>query len=272
VGGWFFFKTNTQLTHKRRRVNKTPRLVETPAGLLNSIGLANVGVEDFVKTKWPYLQTLPCAIIPNVAGSSADEYCGVVEKLEEQTTVWGYEINLSCPNVKEGCLAFGTNPQYIEKITKSLRARTTKPLIIKLTPNVTDMTILARAAEAGGADAVSCINTLTGMVIDTKTKRPVLPGLTGGLSGPAIRPVGVAFVYKVSQAVTIPVIGLGGIMCGSDALQYLLAGASAIQVGTGNFVDPTIPEKILAELEAFGAQEGLATITDVHRFKKSWTA
>ena len=248
-----------------REGNEIPRIVETPSGILNSIGLANVGVERFLAEKLSALVHLPCAIVANVAGATEDEYVAVVERLETAPAgLWGYEINVSCPNVKHGGLAFGTDPTQIERLTKRLRALTAKPLIVKLTPNVTDIAAIAKAAEAGGADGVSCINTLIGMVIDTKTKRPVLPMGSGGLSGPAVRPVGVAMVYKVSRAVSIPVVGIGGIMNADDALQYLLAGASAVQVGTGTFVDPRIPLQVLEGIEAYCLKEKARSVRDLH--------
>jgi dihydroorotate dehydrogenase (NAD+) catalytic subunit len=240
--------------------NEVPRIVETPSGIINSIGLANVGVDRFLREKVPALAKLSCAIVANVAGSTEDEYAAVLERLEMAEPLWGYEINVSCPNVKHGGLAFGTDPAQIERLTKRLRALTRKPLIVKLTPNVTDITVIAKAAEAGGADAVSCINTLIGMVIDTKSKRHALPMGSGGLSGPAIRPVGVAMTYKVRRAVRIPVIGIGGIMCADDALQYLLAGASAVQVGTGTFVDPRIPLQVLEGIESYCSREKIASV------------
>jgi dihydroorotate dehydrogenase (NAD+) catalytic subunit len=234
-----------------REGNEIPRIVETPAGILNSIGLANVGVERFLSEKLPALAKQPCAVIANVAGSTEDEYSQVLERLEGAERLWGYEINVSCPNVKHGGLAFGTDPNQIERLTGRLRRLTQKPLIIKLTPNVTDITVIAKAAESAGADAVSCINTLIGMVIDTRTGKPVLPLGSGGLSGPAIRPVAVAMTYKVSRAVAIPVIGIGGIMCADDALQFLMAGAKAVQVGTGTFVDPKIPLQVLEGIAGY---------------------
>lgn len=253
------------ITLEPRTGNDIPRIVETPAGILNSIGLANVGVERFLTEKMQWLSKVPCAIIANVAGSTEDDYCKLVERLEICDSIWGYEVNISCPNVKHGGLAFGTDPLLVERLTGILRKKTLKPLIIKLTPNVTDITVIAKAAQNSGADAVSCINTLIGMVIDTKKKRPVLPMKTGGLSGPAIRPVGVAMTYRVSRAVSIPVIGIGGIMNTDDALQYLMAGASAIQVGTGNFVDPSIATNILQGIIEYSRQENLQSITDFHR-------
>jgi dihydroorotate dehydrogenase (NAD+) catalytic subunit len=246
--------------------NDMPRIVETPAGLLNSIGLANVGLERFLSEKLPYLSKAAPAVIVNVAGSTAEDYLAVVERLEDETGIWGYEINLSCPNVKKGCLAFGTDTLNVESLTAALRRKTEKPLIIKLTPNVTDITAIAKAAEAGGADAVSCINTLVGMVIDINKKKPVLANGTGGLSGPAIRPVAVAAVYRVARAVKIPVIGLGGITGPEDALQYLIAGAKAVQLGTGIFTDPSSPEKTLDGIEAWMKKNGLSKIDDFEGF------
>lgn len=254
------------VTLEPRYGNDIPRLIETPSGIINSIGLANVGIDRFIKEKVPYLKTLPCAIIANVAGSTEDDYSGVVEKLEQCNEIWGYEINVSCPNVKCGGMAFGTDPVQIERLTSLLRKLTAKPLIIKLTPNVTDITVTAKAAEAGGADAISCINTLVGMVIDTKKKKPVLAMKTGGLSGPAIRPVGVAMTYRASHAVKIPVIGMGGIMCADDAIQYLLAGARAIQIGTGTFVDPQIPSQVLNGIGEYMKREKLESIADFGKF------
>lgn len=251
------------ITLKPRPGNDMPRIIETPSGILNSIGLANVGVDAFLADKMPFCSTLGCAIIPNIAGSTPDEYGAVLEQLEPADHIWGYEINISCPNVKHGGLAFGTDPAQVESLTADLRRRTTRPLIVKLTPNVTDITVVARAAQAGGADAVSCINTLVGMVIDVRKKRPVLAAKTGGLSGPAIRPVGVAMVYKVSRAITIPVIGMGGIQCADDALQYLLAGAQAVQIGTANFVDPKIPGQVLKGIIDFCELQRIDSVTRI---------
>lgn len=254
------------VTLEPRTGNDSPRIVETPSGILNSIGLANVGVKRFLVEKIPFLEKLSCAIVVNVAGSTEEEYLDVIKQLEYCKSVWGYEINISCPNVKHGGLAFGTDPLQVERLTKSLRKATYKPLIIKLTPNVTDITAIAKAAQNGGADAVSCINTLIGMVIDIQKKETVLPMKTGGLSGPAIRPIGIALTYKVSRAVSIPVIGIGGIMNADDAIQYLLAGASAIQIGTGNFVDPKIATNVLEGISDYCDRENFKTIKDFHSF------
>jgi dihydroorotate dehydrogenase (NAD+) catalytic subunit len=253
------------VTLSPRPGNDIPRIIETPSGLINSIGLANVGVERFITDKLPYLKTLPTSIIVNVAGSTSQEYVAVLEKLEEADGIHVYEINISCPNVKHGGMAFGTDPAAVEQLTSSLRAVTRRALIVKLTPNVTDITVIARAAQNGGADALSCINTLVGMVIDVAKKKPVLPAKTGGLSGPAIRPVGVAAVYKASRSVSIPVIGLGGIMNADDALQYLLAGAVAIQVGTGTFVSPAIPGKVLDGIQNFMTTHKINHVADIKK-------
>ena len=253
--------------------NPVPRIVETPSGMLNSIGLANPGIEVFLKEKLPGLRARRCAVFVNVAGSTEEEYIEVLERIEEELLraesggerggVDGYEINVSCPNVRHGGLAFGTDPVQIERLTRALRDRTRRPLVVKLSPNVTDIACIAKAAEAGGADAISCINTLVGMVIDVAKRRPVLAMGTGGLSGPAILPVGVACCYKASRAVGIPVIGLGGIASAQDALQYLLAGARAVQVGTGTFVDPRCAISVLRGLESWMEAQSVARVEDI---------
>jgi dihydroorotate dehydrogenase (NAD+) catalytic subunit len=255
------------VTRTPRPGNDVPRIVETPAGLLNSIGLANVGQERFVAEKLPFFAGLPCAVIANVAADYPEEYAEVTAFLEAHDpdgALWGYEINVSCPNVKAGGVAIGAVPSQVERTTRLVREETDRPVIVKLTPNVTDITEIARAAEAGGADAVSCINTVFGMSIDIERQRPVLPSGTGGLSGPAILPIAVAATYRVSRAVAVPVIGMGGIMSASDAVQYLLAGASAVQVGTANFVDPRIAPGIRDGIAAYAERHGMRSITDFH--------
>lgn len=244
-----------------REGNPPPRLVETPSGILNAIGLANVGVEAFIEKKLGFLLSQPAATVVNVAGSSPEEYIRVVHRLNE-TAVWGFEINLSCPNVKQGCLAFGTDPRNVRELTALLRKETDKPLIIKLTPNVTDIGAIAKAAEDGGADAVSLINTLLGMAIDIKTARFKLTNRTGGLSGPAVKPVGIAAVYNVSRRVKIPVIGMGGIASADDAVEYLLAGARAIQIGTGNFVTPGLCDSVYDGIVGYMKEKQLHSIDD----------
>lgn len=244
--------------------NKTPRIAQTPSGMLNAIGLTNQGVDNFITTKMDFIKTIKSAVYVNVAGSTSSDYIEVVEKLSEQEAIKGFEINLSCPNVKSGCLSFGTNPILVEEITKALRGITNKALIIKLTPNVTDICEIAKAAEAGGADAISCINTLLGMAINIEERRPYLANKTGGLSGAAIKPVGVAAVYKVSKAVTIPVIGMGGISSGEDAIEYLLAGASAIEVGTALFTNPNILLEIIDFIEMYMSRHNFNSIKEMH--------
>ncbi|MBN2618926.1 MAG: dihydroorotate dehydrogenase [Spirochaetales bacterium] len=250
-----------------REGNPLPRLTETPYGMINSIGLANTGVKGFLENKVPFLNTIKnCAVIVNVAGSTEDEYTKVIDMIDSVDSVWGYEINISCPNVKCGGLAFGTDPVQVERLTKEIRKRTNKPVIMKLTPNVTDITTVATACEIGGADAVSCINTVMGMKIDINKKKPAIYQKTGGLSGPAIKPVGVAAVYRVSKKISIPVIGLGGIMNWEDAVEYFLAGASAIQIGTANFIDPNTPIDVLDGIKRYMTNNKLEKISDFHSF------
>ncbi len=251
------------ITLKPRAGNFPYRVVETVGGMLNSIGLANVGVESFIEEKLPFLQQLRCAVIVNIAGSSIEEYEIVLSRLEETEGIDAYEINLSCPNVKEGGLTFGKDPRQIVKITTALRKRTTKPLIVKLTPNVSDMGELAKAAEDGGADIISAINTIVGMAVNVVQRRPVLGNVTGGLSGPAIKPIALARIWEISQKVKIPIIGIGGIFTCNDVLEFLVVGASAVQIGTANFIDPTISEKLVDELAAYCEQNQIARIRDL---------
>lgn len=259
------------VTLEPRAGNASPRIVETTAGMLNSIGLANPGVEAFLAQKSEALADLGCPVFVNVAGASEADYEAVVRRIEAGLpsapgrAVVGYEVNLSCPNVKHGGLAFGTDPAQVERVTASLRKLTSRALVVKLTPNVADIASIAVAAERGGADAVSCVNTLVGMRIDVRAAKPFLAMGTGGLSGPAIKPVGVACVWKASRAVGIPVIGLGGIMDSDDALEYLLAGASAVQVGTGVFVDPAIPLKVIDGIAAFMGERGLSSVGEIRK-------
>jgi dihydroorotate dehydrogenase (NAD+) catalytic subunit len=248
------------LSLKPRDGNPPVRIAETASGMLNSIGLANIGVHRFIAEKLPFLRTVDTAVIVNIAAGSVDEYCEVMKILEDQEGVDGYEINVSCPNVKEGGLNFGTNVPMTAEITRRLRAITKKPLLLKLTPNVTHISEFARAVEAEGADGVSVINTLIGMAIDVRTRKPVLSTVTGGLSGPAIKPVALAKVYETARAVKIPVIGIGGIMSTTDALEFLIAGATAIQVGTANFVDPAAGIKIAEGINAYCDTYGIADV------------
>lgn len=243
--------------------NSTPRICETVSGMLNAIGLQNVGVEQFIKHKLPFLEQFSTPVIVNFFGNTVEEYAEVAARLDELPAVAALEMNISCPNVKRGGIVFGTDPQAIHRVIAGVRARTTKPLIVKLTPNVTDIQVTARAAQEAGADILSLINTLTGMAVDVKSRRPRLANSIGGLSGPAIRPLAVRMVHQVVQAVSVPVIGIGGIFSAEDALEFLIVGARAVQVGTANFVDPQAMERILNELEEFCIAEGIDDINDI---------
>ncbi len=240
-----------------RQGNAPTRIAETPAGMLNSIGLANVGIDAFIAEKLPFLRNIDTSIIVNIAASSVDEYIAVLERLEDEQGIEAYEINVSCPNVKEGGLNFGTRSEMTATITRELRRRTKRTLMIKLTPNVTHIVDFAKVCEAEGADAVSLINTLVGMAVNIHTRRPVLSTITGGLSGPAIKPVALAKVFEVSKAVSIPVIGIGGITTWEDAIEFLLVGASAIQVGTASFRDPDAAVKIAAGMQEYCSAQGI---------------
>ena len=248
------------LSLKPRPGNPPVRIVETTGGMLNSIGLANIGVHRFVNEKLPFLRSVDTAVIVNIAASTIDEYCEVLRILEGEDGVDGFEINVSCPNVREGGLTFGTDRAAVEEITRRLRVLTKKPLLVKLTPNVTHIAEFARAVEGEGGDAVSVINTLIGMAIDIRTRKPVLSTVTGGLSGPAIKPVALAKVYETARAVRIPVIGIGGITSAADALEFLIAGATAVQVGTANFVDPASGIKVAEGIGRFCDENGIPDV------------
>ena len=251
------------LSFKPRQGNPVPRIVETPCGMLNAIGLANLGLEGFLNEKLPWLKGLNTRVIVNIYGHSIDEYGELAKALNGIDGIHGVEVNISCPNVASGGMAFGTDPGVSAKVTESVKKNIDKPVIVKLSPNVTDIRVIARAVEAAGADVLSLINTLTGMVIDIETRRPKLANLTGGLSGPAIRPVAVNMVYQVVKAVDIPVIGVGGIMDHRDALEFLLAGAKAVQVGTANFVNPVAAVDIVEGLERFCQEKNINRIADL---------
>jgi dihydroorotate dehydrogenase (NAD+) catalytic subunit len=251
------------VTSDPREGNPPPRTVETPCGMLNAIGLTNVGVDRFIKEKLPFLRKLKTRVIVNVAGSTIQEYVKVVKRLNRCQGIDMLEINISCPNVAEGGLAFGTKPESAHACIKQIRDHTSYPMIAKLSPNVTDIVEIAKAVEDAGADAVSLINTLIGMAIDVEQRKPILGNLTGGLSGPAIKPVALAMVWKVASATDLPVIGIGGIMNTRDALEFFLAGACMIQVGCGNFVDPQTPVKIVNGLNGFLKEKRLNRITDL---------
>jgi len=243
--------------------NASPRIAETASGMLNSIGLQNPGVEAFCAKDLPWLAQHDVPVIVNVSGHSLAEYVAVSERLERESGVDALEINISCPNVDEGGMAFGTTCAAAADVTRAVRAVTVKPLIIKLSPNVTDIAEIARSVEAEGADAVSLINTLLGMAIDTDTWRPKLARGVGGLSGPAIKPVAVRMVWQVANAVAIPVVGMGGIMTAADAVEFILAGATAVAVGTANFVDPTATVRIVEGLEEYCRRHGVSAVSDL---------
>jgi dihydroorotate dehydrogenase (NAD+) catalytic subunit len=251
------------LTLKPRVGNPPPRIVETPCGMLNSIGLANIGVDRFIAEKLPILRNFKTAIIVNVAGKRVEDYPEVVKRIEDAGGVDAYEINISCPNVKEGGLEFGTSLEMTGKIVSSVRKVTGKTLIVKLTPNVTKVSEIAKVCKDEGADAVSLINTVVGMAIDIKTRKPKLSTITGGLSGPAIKPIAIAKVFEVFQNVDIPIIGIGGIMNWMDAVEFLIAGARAVQVGTANFVDPTASIQILNGIISYCEENGISDINDL---------
>ncbi|MBO4991030.1 MAG: dihydroorotate dehydrogenase [Firmicutes bacterium] len=244
--------------------NPTPRIAETYGGMLNAVGLQNPGVEAYMKEELPYLANYDTNVIANVAGHSIEEYCAVVERLND-TDVDMFEINISCPNVKQGGIGFGTDPVQAGLVTKAVKAIAKKPMIIKLTPNVTDITEIAKAVEENGADAISMINTLLGMRIDPRRGKLVLANKTGGFSGPAVKPVAVRMVYQVRRAVNIPIIGLGGISTGEDVAEFLMAGADAVAIGTAALVNPTAPVDILEQFETYMEEMGFTTIADVKK-------
>lgn len=248
-------------TLEPRQGNPYPRMAETPSGMLNAVGLQNKGVDYFVKHIYPGIKHLGCKIIVNVSGASPADYVGVCERLADLEAVAGVEINISCPNVKQGGMAFGTTCEGAAEITRTVRKAYSKPMIVKLSPNVTDIASIAKAVEAEGADAVSLTNTFLGMAIDVERQKPLLSTITGGLSGPCIRPIAVRMVWQVAKAVNIPVIGLGGIMNGRDALEFIMAGASAIQIGTANFVDPAVSVRVIDEITDYCTRHGVTDIS-----------
>lgn len=243
--------------------NPPPRIVETPCGMLNAIGLENVGIDAFTDQKLPFLKTLAPPIFANIYGTCIEDYAELAARLEALEGIAGVEVNISCPNVKAGGIAFGADADAAYQVVKAVRAKTSKHLIVKLSPNVTDITRIARSAEAAGADSLSLINTITGMAIDLETRRPKIANITGGLSGPAIKPVALRMVWQVAQATQIPVIGIGGIMTADDALEFLVAGASAVQIGTANFINPQVTTDIIDGIELFLAQRKIAKLADL---------
>ena len=258
--GGFVIK-GTTINH--REGNPYPRMAETPSGMLNAVGLQNKGVDYFIDNIYPRIKDVDSNVIVNVSGATIDDYVAVCEKLTPLDKINAIEVNISCPNVKQGGMAFGPTADGAAQVARAVRKAFPKTVIIKLSPNVTDITEIARAVEAEGADAVSLINTLLGMAIDVERQRPYLSTITGGLSGPAVRPVAVRMVWQVAKSVNIPVVGLGGIMNGRDAIEFMLAGARAIQVGTANFVDPSVTMKIIDYMEDYCQRHGISDINDI---------
>ena len=248
------------ITLKPRSGNPPQRIVETPSGMLNAIGLQNEGVDDFIKNKLPFLEKFTTPVFVNIAGSSSDEYVKLAKRLASVRAVDGIELNLSCPNVKEGCMIIGQDPARITEVTSRVKKAFKRTVVVKLSPNVTNIQETALAAQNGGADALSLINTLVGMEIDTKTRKPVLHNITGGLSGPAIRPVALRMVWEASQVVTIPIIGQGGIDTVESALNFLIAGASAISIGTANFYDPWIAPYVVEGIRIYMIQNRMKNL------------
>lgn len=247
-----------------RQGNPSPRMVETPSGMLNAVGLQNKGVDYFIEHIYPRItEEFTTEIIVNVAGSSIDDYVGVCEKLMPLDRIRAIEVNISCPNVKQGGMSFGTTCEGAAEVTRALRKAWSKTLIMKLTPNVTSIVDIAKAVEAEGADSISLINTLMGMVVDVKRRRPCLSTITGGLSGPAVRPVAVRMVWQVAKAVKVPVIGLGGIMNTDDALQFIMAGATAVEIGTANFINPNAAAEIVSGLQAYCEENKLNNLSEI---------
>lgn len=246
-----------------RQGNPYPRMAETPSGMLNAVGLQNKGVDYFVDHIYPEVRKIQTNIIVNVSGSCIDDYvqtAGIINTLDEIPAI---ELNISCPNVKQGGMAFGVNPESAAQVVAAVRKVYDKTLIVKLSPNVTDITEIARAVEGAGADSVSLINTMLGMAIDAEKRKPILSTVTGGMSGPAVKPVALRMVWQTAKAVKIPVIGLGGICSATDAIEFLLAGASAIQIGTANFIDPSISEKVIDGIQDYLNRHGLASVQDI---------
>jgi dihydroorotate dehydrogenase (NAD+) catalytic subunit len=256
------------ITLKPRKGNPTPRIVETDSGMLNAIGLANIGLENFIKEKLPLIEKMTAKVFVNIAGETIDEYVAVTERLSAEKAIAGLELNISCPNVKKGGITFGTDPTQVAEITSAVKKVSAgKVLMVKLTPCVTDISVIARAAVDSGADALSLINTFTAMVIDIETRKPVLANKTGGLSGPAIKPIAVYLVNKVYNKVTkntkIPILGLGGIRNASDAIEFIIAGASAVGIGTANFIEPNCSAKIIEGIKKYCARKKIESIKEL---------
>ncbi len=254
--------TKTITLHPREG-NPIPRIAETPCGMLNSIGLANVGVDHFVSDKLPELEGMDTSVIVNIAGSSIDEYADVAERVQGHSRVDALEVNISCPNVKKGGLAFGTDADITREIVSRVRETTKKAVIVKLTPNVTDITTIARAAVEGGADGLSLINTILGMGVDIETRKPLIARVVAGLSGPAIKPAALAKVYQVAQNVSVPIIGIGGIMDWQSAVEFFIVGAAAVEIGTLSFIQPDGALQVLRGIEQYCEQKGIDKLTDL---------
>ena len=246
-----------------RAGNPPPRIVETSCGMLNAIGLENVGVDRFISEKMVSLEAVTVPVVVNILGDTVEEYREIAERLSDVHGIAAIEVNISCPNVKKGGVAFGTVPKMAAAVTAAVKEHSTVPVIVKLSPNVTDITIIARAVEEAGADSISLVNTLIGMAIDHRSRKPKLANVIGGLSGPAIKPVALRMVYQVAQAVSIPVIGIGGIETAEDVLEFMLAGATAVQIGTANFVNPRASEEVLEGLARFVVEEKLLSIREM---------
>ncbi|MGI5901253.1 MAG: dihydroorotate dehydrogenase [Desulfitobacteriia bacterium] len=251
------------ITPEPRLGNPGPRIAETPAGMLNSVGLENPGLKEFITSYLPKLEKLKTVVIVNISGFSLEDYALMASSLPEDSCVGAIEVNISCPNVKKGGLAFGTNPKSAEEVIAVVRENTSLPLIAKLSPNVTDIGEMAKAVERGGADIISLINTLLGMKIDIQNQKPLLGNIMGGLSGPAVRPIALRMVYEVYKTVQLPIIGMGGISTWEDAVEFMLAGASAISVGTANFINPLAPLEIIAGLEKYCKQKGFSSVKEI---------
>ena len=259
IGGIFVKGT----TIRERQGNAYPRMAETPSGMLNAVGLQNKGVDYFIKHIYPTIKDIDTNIIVNVSGSTIEDYVETAEKLNSLEKIPAIELNISCPNVKEGGMAFGTSCLSAAQVVREVRRAYKNELIVKLSPNVTDISEIALAVEAEGADSVSLINTLLGMAINAEKRKPILSTVTGGLSGPAVKPIALRMVWQVAQAVKIPVIGLGGIMNATDAIEFMLAGASAIQIGTANFIDPTVSIRVVDGINEYLDRHGFKSVTDI---------
>jgi dihydroorotate dehydrogenase (NAD+) catalytic subunit len=251
------------VTPEPRLGNPVPRLAETPAGMLNSVGLENPGLEEFVQSYLPKVRELPTTVIANISGFSLEDYAVMAEAFQKGSGIDALEVNISCPNVKHGGMHFGTDPKSAEEVIALVKSKTNLPVIAKLSPNVTDIVGMAKAVEHGGADIISLINTLLGMSIDIEKRQPILANKVGGLSGPAIRPVAVRMVWQVAQAVNIPIIGMGGILNWQDALEFILAGASAVSIGTGNFINPLAPIEVLKGIEEYCRRHNFSSVREL---------